>query len=169
MRHVVTLLVTLICSTPHAAPAQPRAGDPAAFQARSGAPASGAPRVTACSLLTPDIAQKYIDARIIKFLKPDDSPVGTKGTSCEYGRIGLRLNPFGEKTVPKSPGKDWQPVTGVGDAAFVHPLNNHYVEVLAFTGPHHIGIQLGVPTGGTIESTRPEAIALANAIIAKLR
>ena len=159
MHQFVASFLLAACVTFHAA----------ALRAQSGALASTAQRVTACSLLTPDIAQKYIDERIIKFLKPDDSPVGTKGTSCEYGRIGLRLNPFGERTVPKSPGKDWQPVTGVGDAAFFRPLRRQYVELLAWTGPHHIGIQLGVETGKTVESTRPEAIALANAIIAKLR
>jgi hypothetical protein len=159
MGRFVTSFLLVGCVTFHAA----------AFQARSGAPASGAPQVTACSLLTPDIVQKYIDARAIKLLTHDDSPVGTKGTSCEYGRIGLRLNPLGQNAARQPLGKDWQPVAGVGDAAWIHYLNRTYVEVLAFTGPHHIGIQLGVETGKTVESTRPEAIALANDILAKLR
>jgi hypothetical protein len=156
MRHVVSLFVAIACTMSHAA----------AFQTRSGGAASATP--SACSLLTPDIVKKYVDERAIKLLKPDDSPVGTKGTSCEYGRIGLRMNPFGESTAPKSLSKDWQPVSGVGNAAFYDSSSRQYAELIVWTGRHHFGIQLGVPTGGTIESTRTEAIALANDIIKKL-
>jgi hypothetical protein len=155
MRHVVSLLVAIVCTMSHAT----------AFQTRSGGAASTTP--TACSLLTPDIVKKYIDERAIKLLKPDDSPVGTKGTSCEYGRIGLRMNPFGEGTAPRSL-KEWLPVSGVGNAAFYDPTSRQYAELIVWTGRHHFGIQLGLPTGGTIESTRKEAIALANDIIKKL-
>jgi hypothetical protein len=40
---------------------------------------------------------------------------------------------------------------------------------MVWTGPHHFTIQLGVPVGGTVESIKPNTIALAHAIIAKLR
>jgi len=91
------------------------------------------------------------------------------GTSCEYGRIGLRVNPFGQGTKAAAPGKDWEPISGVGNGAFYRPLRKSNAELIAWTGPHHIGIQLGVPTGGTMESTKAEAIALANAILLKLQ
>ena len=155
---VLSLVVVAACLTSQTAASQTRGGTAASGTAPS-----------ACSLITPDLAAKYIDPRILKYLKPDDSPVGTKGTSCEYGRIGLRVNPLGSGSKPSAPAKDWQPISGVGTVAFYHPLNNTYAELIAWTGPHHIGIQLGVPTGGTMESTKAEAIALANAIIAKLK
>ena len=155
MRRAVSLFVAIACTMSHAT----------AFQTRSGGAASAAP--SACSLLTPDIVKKYIDERAIKLLKPDDSPVGTKGTSCEYGRIGLRMNLLGEGAAPQSL-KGWLPVTGVGSAAFYDPTSRQYAELIVWTGRHHFGIQLGLPTGGTIEATRKEAIALANDIIKKL-
>ena len=69
----------------------------------------------------------------------------------------------------KSPGKDWQRQTGVGDTAFFRNNANSYAELMVFVGAHHFTIQLGVPNGGTAESIKPNTIALAHAIIAKLR
>jgi len=57
----------------------------------------------------------------------------------------------------------------VGDAAFFHNKANTYAELMVFTGANHFTIQLGVPMGGTVESVKPNAIGLAQAIIAKLR
>jgi hypothetical protein len=41
--------------------------------------------------------------------------------------------------------------------------------VIAWTGAHHFFIQFTVPTGSSLEATRPKAIELAQAIVPKLR
>jgi hypothetical protein len=60
-------------------------------------------------------------------------------------------------------------VTGVGDTAFFRNNANNYAELMVWTGSHHFTIQLAVPTGGTVESIKPKAVGLAQAIVAKLR
>jgi hypothetical protein len=141
----------------------------AAFQARGAT--SGTPRISACSLITPDLAATYIHKQILPYLKPDEEPVGAIGTHCEYGRIGLQVNPFGSGTssLRKSPGKEWQALSGIGETAFFRANGSQYAELMVWTGPNHFTIQLGVATGATMEATKAEAIALANAIIPKLR
>jgi len=129
-------------------------------------------RISACALLTPDVMAKFDTGKpeILKMFKPEEEPVGVNGTYCEHGGIGLQVNPFARPDdLRKSPPKDWQPVTGVGDTAFFRNNRNSYAELMVWTGPNHFTIQLHVPTGDTAESVRPKAIGLANAVIAKLR
>jgi hypothetical protein len=160
MRQVIAFLLAIGCTSVAMS----------ASQARGGA-ASGR-RISACALLTPDVMAKFDTgkAEVLKLFKPEEEPVGVNGTYCEYGGVGLQVNPFARPDdMRKSPAKDWQPVTGVGDTAFFHNNRNLYAELMVFTGPNHFTIQLHVPTGGTAESVRPKAIGLANAIIPKLR
>lgn len=140
-----------------------------AFQARpGGAPAT--PRISACALITPELAAKYNHKDIAKYLKPEEEPVGINGTHCEHGRIGLQVNPFARNSdLRKSPGKEWEPMSGIGDTAFFRANRSLFAELIVWTGAHHFTVQLGVPTGGTLESTKAEAIAIAHAIVPKLR
>ena len=160
MRRVVACL--LVIGSTSAAMSASQAGDGAA----------SAKRISACALLTPDVMAKFDTGKpeVLKMFKPEEEPVGVNGTYCEHGNIGLQVNPFARPDdLRKSPAKDWQPMTDVGDAAFFRNNRNAYAELMVWTGPHHFTIQLGVPTGGTVESIRPKAIGLAHAIIAKLR
>jgi hypothetical protein len=135
-----------------------------------GAAAAGNP-ISACSLLSPELVEKFTEnKKLLKLFKPEETPVGAKGTHCEHGDIGLQVNPFARPgELRKSPGKDWQPVTGVGDTAFFRANRSDYAELLVWTGPHHFTIQLSVPSGSTPEAIKPNTIALAHAIIPKLR
>ena len=159
MRHVVAVAAVAfaVCSTPLVF----------AFQARGGT-AAGAKPVSACALITPDLAEKYNNKETLKYLKPEEAPMGS-GVRCDYGRIGLMLYPAGGGPVRQSPGKEWQPVPGVGQMAFFYNRNNTYAEVMTFTASRTFGIQLGKRTGATMDETKAEAIALANALVAKLQ
>lgn len=96
--------------------------------------------------------------------------MGPNGSSCDKGQIGLQVNPFARpEELRKSPGKDWQPVSGVGDTAFFRNNRDQYAELMVWTGPHHFTIQLSVPVGGKADSIKPNVIGLANGIIPKLR
>ena len=139
--------------------------------AASQAPA-GKPRISACSLLPTDLVLKVggINPQAVKILKPEEEAVGTTGSACEYGDIRLQVDPFARPDdLRKSPGKDWQPVSGVGDTAFFHANGRNYAELMVWTGAHHFTIQFGVPVGSTPEAIKPKTLELANAIIPKLR
>jgi hypothetical protein len=135
-------------------------------------PRGGKPPISACSLLPADLVLKVggINPQAVKILKPEEEAMGTTGSACEYGDIRLQGDPFARSEgLRKSPGKDWQPVSGVGDTAFFHANGRNYAELMVWTGAHHFTIQFGVPIGSTPEAIKPKTIELANAIIPKLR
>ena len=146
------------------------ASDATAFQGRDAG--TGTSRISACSLLPRELVEKVMtgNKEILKFVKPAEEPIGAKGSYCEYAGIGLQINPFARPDdTRKSLTKEWQPVSGVGDAAYFRNNRDTFAELAVWTGAHHFTIQLGVPVGGTAEAIKPNAITLANAIIPKLR
>jgi hypothetical protein len=142
----------------------------AASQARAGA---GGARIRACSLLTRDLLLKVtptLNTRLIDQFPPEEEEIGVNGTYCEYGNVGLQVNPFARaQEMRKSMGKEWTPVSGVGDAAFFRNNKGMYAELVVWTGANHFTIQMNVPMGTAADSLRPNMVALANAIIPKLR
>jgi hypothetical protein len=161
MRHVIASVLVVGCLSAQAMAAQAR-----------GAAATGKPKISACSLLSRELVEKVMTGNktILTSVKPEEEPIGTHGSYCEYAGVGLQINPFvRHDDLRKSPGKDWQSVTGVGDTAYFRNNRNNFAELMVWTGANHFTIQLGVPTGSTAEAVRPNTITLANAIIPKLR
>ena len=118
-----------------------------ASQARGAASGS---RIRACSVLTRDVVMKFgtdQGKRVVDLVKPM--------VACT-------------DQLRKSPGKDWQPVSGVGDTAYFRANGTNYAELMVWSGTHHFTIQMGVSMGSTPEAIKPNTIALANAIIPKL-
>jgi hypothetical protein len=160
MRHVIAVVLMSGCLTSQSAASQ------------GGGQAAAGRRMSACTLMSRDLVEKFDtgSTQMLKLMKPSEEPIGANGSACDDGNIGFQINPFARaEELRKSPGKDWQPLTGVGDTAFFRNKADTYAELMVWTGPHHFTIQLGVPPGGTVESVKPNAIGLARAIIAKLR
>jgi hypothetical protein len=135
-------------------------------------PASGKPAIRACSLMTRDLVAKYdtLNPKVRDFMKPEEEAIGKHGSSCNDGGIFLQVDPFlSHGELRKKPPKDWQPVAGLGDAAFFRDNGGRWGELIVWTGPHHFTLQISVPTGGTAESVKPNATGLATALIAKLK
>lgn len=128
--------------------------------------------VRACTLLTRDLVSKYStqNAKILQLFKPEEEAIGTRGSSCNDGGIFLQVDPFVRSDdLRKSPAKDWQAVSGVGETAFFHDNSGRYAELMVWSGNHHFTLQMDVPDGKTAESVKPNAVALATALIAKLK
>jgi hypothetical protein len=159
MRHIVAALTVAGCLTSLVA----------ATRAPGSAAQGGTKPLGACALITPDLAEKYNNKETLKYLKPEEAPMGPSATRCEYGRIGLVV--YQPKSGPprQSPGKDWEPVQGVGELAFFYNRNNTYAEMSVWTATRLFGIQLGKRTGATMDATKAEAIELAKAIVPKLK
>jgi len=161
MRRLIgTVLLTGVCSFPVIA-----------AQARGGA--AGGSRISACSLLTRDLVMKVGTVegkRFIDLIKPTEDQIGANGSGCEYGGIGLQINPFARADeLRQSPGKDWTRLPGVGDTAYFRDNGGRWAELMVWTGPNHFTIQMGVPMGSTAEAIKPNTIALANELMPKLR
>lgn len=144
----------------------------AADQARgSGGPAT--PGAGACSLLTRELVMKVSGSvnKLVFDLPPEEEPVGKSGSACHYADITLQIDAFTPDRIDEvaKNDKEWVPVSGVGDRAYFRNNKNNYAEVIGRVGARTFTIQLGVPFQSTAEKIRPNAITLANAIVAKLR
>ena len=96
--------------------------------------------------------------------------MGVNGSQCDIGGLILQIDPFaGADQMRKSPRKDWVPVSGAGETAYFHAVQNFVAELIVWSGPRHFGILMDVPAGGTAEQIKPKLIELANAIIPKLK
>jgi len=136
-------------------------------------PAGASARINACTVLLPDVAATFATATNTKVKSPPaEAPVGVNGSSCDYGAIALHINPFAvvsAERMRKSPQKDWVPVSGVGDAAYLHSVQDVLAEMLVWRGSHHFGILVDVPAGSTAEQIKPHIIQVANQIIPRLK
>ena len=139
-----------------------------AFQARSGAPVAR-PAIRACAILTRDLVLPFAaNPKVLELIPPEEETLGTYGEACEWGVVRLQIYP-NNRSERKAPAKEWQVQTGVGEAAYFRNNPNGYAELMAWSGTTEITLQVSVPTGSTAEAMRPKAVALANAVFAKLR
>ena len=164
MGRIIASLFVFVSIAPHAP----------ALQARPEAAASQA-AVRACSLLTKELVLKVTpkkDTSMAFIVPAQEEAVGAGGSACEYGGIGLQIDPFTPErleTLRKSTGQSWAPVAGVGDSAYFRENGTSYAELYVTVGTHTMTIQMSVPTGNTPAAIKPNTIALANALVPKLR
>jgi hypothetical protein len=158
MRGGFALLVAISCLTPRAAASQTRSGDSAA----------GQPGVRACAVLTRDLVAPFTqNKKVLDLMPAQEEALGTSGTACEYGDVRLQLFPGrGGKRTPSA--KEFQPVSGAGEGGYFRSNRDRYAELMVWTGKHSLDLQVSVPSGRTADAMKPDLIALANAIIAKL-
>ena len=140
----------------------------------AGAPSSVAiqqtPAPGACSLLTKELALKVTSAankKVFDLLPPQEEKV-SGGTACDYGDIRIQILPGVTEPSGKS-AAEWTAVPNVGDRALYRPNGKQYAELIVIVGKRTLTIQMGVPTGGTPEQVKPNAITLANALVPKLK
>jgi hypothetical protein len=175
MRHLITSLL-LAGSVSSAA---------VAFQASSG----GAAPATVCPLLTRDLVMKVsttagrsalerakpIEDWVTQESKEAGLPVRPGVSSCKYGRVLLVFNPLARPDQVRNamrarttPYTNYEPVSGVGDAAFFE-ANSAYANLYVWSGSRHFHIEMGAGLDDDAKAMKPNTIALANAIIAQLK
>ena len=135
-------------------------------------PASGQPAIRACEVLTRDIVAKFDtgNPKMRDLIPRAEEAIGSHGSMCDDGSILVQIDPFlNSDSYRKSPPKDWQAVSGVGDTAYFRNNRDRYAELMVWTRGHHFTIQLSVPDGRTAEAVKPNTIGIATAIIAKLK
>jgi len=140
--------------------------------AQPGQAASGKPAIRACEVLTRDVVAKFDtgNPKMRDLIPRQEEAIGAHGSSCDDGSILVQLDPFlNSDSLRKSPPKDWQAVSGVGDTAYFRNNRDRYAELMVWSGKHHFTIQLSVPDGRTAEAVKPNTLGIATALIAKLR
>jgi hypothetical protein len=137
-----------------------------------GATATQSGNKGACSVLTKDLVLAHSPAskqtlNVIMQIPPREDKVGG-GTSCSHGDVNFMLDPY---TVSKFEGMfgKYTPVAGVGDKAYFHDNKGRWAELAVVGHGHMITIQMTVPDGKTAAAIQPNTVALAKALLAKLK
>lgn len=131
--------------------------------------------VKACALLSKDLIALHTpyekDARkLVPSIPPEEEAVGATGSACEYGGVHLQVNPFASpQYVEQQLVKDgWTRESGLGDLAMFRDNRGSYAELYVRSGARVITIQMSVPNGKTTAGIKPNAVALAKAVLAKM-
>ena len=174
LRHAVCLISIVVAAL------GPNVSTTAFAQARTG----GAPAVKVCSLLSRDLVMKVSTAAAQKefdYAKPVENYLGQelggagRPASCSYGPIVLVLNPLGQpdhirnllRTRTK-PYEKFEPVAGVGDAAFFEG-NRNFANLYVWTGSRHFHVEMMAAASEHGKDLKPNTITLANAVLPQLR
>ena len=162
MHRAVALLLVMVGFTP-------------ALMARQAARGAGTPaRPSACALLTKELVTQitpYDTQTLAGVLgvRPTEDPIGQSGSACSYGGITMQIDPFPFATIEKMRTPAWAAVPGVGDAAYFRDNRGEWGELYVRSGTHVLTIQMDVPTGKTTASIQSNTVALAKAILPKLK
>ena len=153
-----------------------------AFQSRSG----GAAAAQACELLTRDLVMKVSpDKKALEREKPVADPFAEElraagqpvkpGMSCKYGPVMLVLSPLARPAQTQNalrartkPYEAFEPVPGVGDAAFFR-ANIATASMYVWTGPHHFLVEIVAGFMDDARKLKPNSIELAKGIVSQLR
>ena len=159
MRRIVWSLSIVACVSVSAA----------AFQAGGGGAAAGGAAIKACSILTRELVLPFAEnPKVLDLIPPEEEPMANGGAACEYGIVRLQVSP-GRGPNRTAPSKEWQPVSGAGEAAFFRANGKQYAELMFWSASHYLTLQVGVPTGSTADAIKPKVLTLANQVMAKLR
>ena len=127
--------------------------------------------IKVCGLLPPAEVKKLVGGnQVFDMIPPKEEALGTYGSSCNYPGIHIQVMPFLSSTIDaaRKRGK-LETVAGVGDEAYFYENPAGYAELYVKVGSHLLTLQRRVGTGSTVADVRPGVLALANALVAKLR
>lgn len=127
-----------------------------------------------CGLLTPELVKKVGEASKTSAdgATPKEVNMGASGVACEWGEIMLQVDPITRarfEQLGKTGDKTWESVSGVGDAAYFHNVQDMVAELFVRVGPRTFAVLLNIPSGSTAAAFKPTFIAVANAVVPKLR
>ena len=105
----------------------------------------------------------------VLLVAPMEDALGKSGSACWYGGITLQVDPFASATFEKQRDKAWVPVSDVGDSAYFRDNRGNYAELYVRVGGRALTIQMDVPRGRTSASIQPNVIALAKALLPRLK
>jgi hypothetical protein len=133
----------------------------------------GAVRAKPCTWLTAEIVKKVSVAnhKSGALPAPTELPLPS-GIACEWGDVVLQIDPFPPAQLDKLPLKDpknWETISGVGDAAHFHNVQNAVGELFVRVGGRTFGLLITLPVGTTAAAFKPNFILVANEIVPKLR
>lgn len=166
-RHVANALLTgavAVC-----------AGWPAVLESRNPQPSGAGSSysvVEVCSLVPLAEVKKlapwppHMDA----FAKAEEEAIGTRGSSCNYPTVHVQVMAFRQQTIDaaRKSGR-LEPVSGIGDEAYVRNNAGRYAELFARVGQHLLTVQLNIDDTQTFDKVRPALLELGKTLASRLK
>ena len=130
-----------------------------------------APIVKVCGLVPREEVKKLIGGnQVFDMVPPEEEALGTYGSSCQYPGVLVQVMPFLQSTIDAARKRGrLETVAGVGDEAYLYENPAGYAELYVKAGAYLVTFQRSVGVGKTAADVRPGVIALAKAVVAKLR
>src|SRR4029453_9213943 len=90
--------------------------------------------------------------------KAEEEPMA-QGSACNYPTVRVQVLAFRQQLLDsaRKTGK-LEPVSGVGDGAYVQNNKNRYAELIARVGPHMLTVQQDIATDKTFDTTKPSLV-----------
>ena len=127
--------------------------------------------IKACGLLPRAEVKKLINGnQVFDMMAPEEEPLGNYGSSCNYPGVMIQVMPFLQSTIDGARKRGrLEPVSGVGDEAWLYENPAGYAELYVRIDKRFLTLQRDIGMGQTLASVRPGVMALANALVARLR
>jgi hypothetical protein len=128
--------------------------------------------VKACSLLSLAEVKKLAPwaPQMDQFAKAEEEPLGTYGSSCNYPSVDVQVMSFLRSSIDSLRKRGpLEPVSGVGDEAYLRNNGDEYAELYAKVGPHLLTLQLNIGGTKTYDASKPGLIELGKAFAARLQ
>jgi hypothetical protein len=132
---------------------------------------SSAAGIKVCQLLPRAEVKKLIGGnQVFDMMPPEEEALGTYGSSCNYPGVLIQVIPFHQSTIDAARKRGGiESVPGVGDEAHLYNNPAGYAELYVKVGSRLLTLQRSIGMGQTVADVRPGTVALANALVAKLR
>jgi len=126
--------------------------------------------IKACALLPKEEVKKLIGAgQVFDMMAPEEEALAA-GSSCNYPGVMIQVLPFLQSTFDAARKRGrLETVPDVGDEAYLYDNPAGYAEVYVKIGGRLLTLQKDIDTGQTVGSVRSGVIALANALVTRLR
>lgn len=158
MKHLVSAVLMLVCGGPVASTY--------AWQQPAG---TAAQPLGACSLMSKEDVRKHLPwPAALDAMAPEEEPIGTTGSSCNYPSVHIQVMPFRQQTIDLLRKKGGlEAVTGVGDEAYFHNNANRYAELYVRVGNRLLTLQASGDS--SVDAVKPGVVSLATALVPTLR
>ena len=139
------------------------------------ATASDDPTLHACSVLTRAEVRKHVpwSDQMERIFPQAEEDQFANGSGCEYPSIRVQVMSTSpdhwKRWLDASKNPTVERVAGVGDEAYIRDNKGMFAELYAKSGSRLLSLQKNLKSGETTQSSKPELIALAKALAAKLR
>jgi hypothetical protein len=101
------------------------------------------------------------------FMELEEHAIGDSGSSCSYPSVEIQVLPSSSRIIEMARERGGlEGLSGIGDEAYFHNNSDEYAEVYVRAGRYILTVQANVDD--QIESTRPQAVSLARALVARL-